>query len=382
MHPQEKLSKMKELNFKQILVYYDTPEVFLANDSISNNYMCLLAEENDESSLYISTPITPDRLLQFMNGKIDLRSIYTEPEINEIYTFTEIDETINAELLTTSIDENHLPESGFILNKNISNEMMFKEVQEIHNAVIHISLSDSSDRPSIEANDLSDVLKLYQSIITSTHKKEVKRTVHKKSKELMTPENHKLRAFAASYGSFNLHLFSTAQVDPFGNSIIELALSKFQSILDNIDNSENYIGLLRTVKGHTLSSLKKLLNRIVEKEIKLKHSWLSPASSEIQSSTITKDNATKIINLLNQSEDLTEEHRLFKGCFVQVDVEKGTWRLLNEEDQEEYKGEADGKILDGVIVRTQEYTIKCKETIEEFTVSEKENIKYELIEIT
>jgi len=69
-----------------------------------------------------------------------------------------------------------------------------------------------------------------------------------------------------------------------------------------------------------------------------------------------------------------EVHQL--GYLVQVDVEKGTWRIFNLEDEKEYSGEASRQILQGVTVETVNYKLTCLEIIEEPKVSEKEKTKY------
>ncbi|MFN9110412.1 MAG: DUF6575 domain-containing protein [Bacteroidota bacterium] len=105
----------KILNISQILVYYDFPEIFLAKDIVGTNYLCLLVDADETATTYISTAISQQRLSSFINGQIDLRDIYTNPEIEEWLTFNQVDQIIVAEKWNEPvIPEIYLPEPGFV----------------------------------------------------------------------------------------------------------------------------------------------------------------------------------------------------------------------------------------------------------------------------
>jgi hypothetical protein len=369
---------MKNLIISQILVYYDLPEIFTAVDDVGTSYLCLLVSIDAQKTKYIATAISNKRLKSFINGIIDLRDIFENPEMNQWLYFDNINGTIIAnEWRENSLPQEFLPEIGFIYKKQLQEEeVILKEVIEIKNAVVHLSISDSNNSSSIEINDLGDIVKLYQLILENSYKKSLSQHNIKEKKSFYTPANYKLRAFASSPGSFNIHLYSTSQIDLFGNSIIELGLEKFDEITKDFDNENDFIQSLRTVKGHTISSLKKLVTKLVDSDIKLTHQWLSPSQDKVHSTVIDKAKAEKIYAILNMSEELAEEIKPFFGYFVQVDIERGTWRIFNLEDQKEYNGEATRRNLQGLIVETMNYKLTCQEIIEEFKVTEKEKIRY------
>jgi hypothetical protein len=370
----------KILNISQILVYYDFPEIFLAKDIVGTNYLCLLVDADETATTYISTAISQHRLSAFINGQIDLRDIYTSPEIEEWLIFNQVDQIIVAEKWNEpAIPEIYLPEPGFIFQKQLQgDELILNESIEKNNAIVHLAVSDSNDNYSIDADNLGDIVKLYQVILENSFKKALIQHNYKDKKAVFIPPNYKLRAFASSYSSFNLHFYSTAQIDLFGNSIIEFGLSKFDEITGDFANEEDFINSLRTVKGHTISSLKKLVKKLIDNEIKIKHKWFAPNQEKVHFTIIDKIKAQKIYDILNLAEELAEETKTFIGYFVQVDVEKGTWRIYNIEDEKEYSGEANGDVLQGVTVKTINYKIVCQEIIEELKVTEKERANYVL----
>ena len=367
----------------QILVYYDIPEIFIATDEVGTKFLCLLVDVNNESILYIATPISAIRLTEFINGKVELRDIFVHPETNQIYYFDKIAEAIDLYLFDgIKLPDEYLPEVGFKYEKSLDdNKLILNEALEKNNAIVHLAVSDNNDNYSIDADDFGDIVKLYQVIIENSYKKEIARQNFKNKKPYYYPQNYKLRAFASSNGSFNLHMYSTSQIDLFGNSIIELGLLKFEEIIRDFDNDDEYIESLRTVKGHTISSLKKLIKKLIDCDIKIKHKWYSLGQENVHFSTINKTKAQKIYNILILTEELAEERKEFEGYFVQVDVEKGTWRIYNIEDKNEYSGEGPNDLLQGVTVQTKIYKIDCLEIIEELKVAEKEKVKYILTKI-
>lgn len=373
----------KQLHITQILVYYDIPEIFIATDEVGTKFICLLVDIDKESILYISTPISTTRLSGFINGNINLREIFVKPETNFIYSFDKISDTIEANLLKEKVlSDEYLPNMGFTYKKPLDDNIkILNESIEKNNTIVHLAVSDSNNNYSVDIEHLGDIVLLYQRIIENSLKKELAQLPPKEKQSYYLPQNQKFRVFASSPGSFNLHMYSTSEVDLFGNSIIDLGLSKFEEIIRDFDNEDEYIESLKTVKGHTISSLTKLIKKIIDNDITIKHKWFSPGQENVHVSTIDQIKARKINNILKKSEELSEERKEFEGNFVQVDVNRGTWRIYNIADEKEYNGEAQEDLLQGVTVKTATYKIDCIEIVEHFLVAEKEKVKYILTKI-
>lgn len=368
----------KSLNISQILVYYDMPELFIATDEVETSFICLLVDINDNVPNYIATAISSNRLSSFIKGQVELREILTQPESKEWYTFIIDNEQILARRAEFEvIPEQFLPDNGFYLNNEImDNSSIVQEVVEKDNAVIHLALSDDKDEYSIDADDLGDVVKLYSIMLENSYKKGLIEHKAKDKKALIVPMNFKLRAFAASRASFNIHLYSQSQKDLFGNCMIEFGLEKIDQILTDYANDEELINSLKSIKGHAVSSLKKILKKIIDEKLKLKHKWFAPNQEQVHYHIVDTDKAQKIYDILNLSEELTEEIREFIGVFVQADVERGTWRIKTLEEGKEFSGEANPEELKGITLDTVTYKLICQEIIEEFKVTEKERTKY------
>lgn len=368
----------KKLNISQILVYYDMPELFIATDEVDTNFICLLLEVTENSPSYLSTAISVNRLSSFIKGQLELRQILIEPEINDWYSFNIDNESIIAERTDIqNFPEIYLPEPGFYLNNEIlDNSSIVEEVVQKDNAVVHLAISDDKDDFSVDTDDLGDIVKLYSVMLENSFKKGLIEHKVKEKKALIVPMNYKLRAFAASRASFNIHLYSKSQKDLFGNCMVEYGLEKIEQILTEYANDEELITSLKSLKGHAVSSFKKILKKIIDEKLKIKHKWFAPNQKEVHFKVLDTVKAQKIYDILNQSEELTEEVKELIGVFVQADVERGTWRIKTADEDKEFSGEATSEELRGITLDTVTYKLVCQEIIEEFKVTEKEKVKY------
>jgi hypothetical protein len=101
----------KILKNKEILVYYDEPVLSVFEDQENLLYLCLLVE----NSKYLCAPISPSKLDDFKEDKIDLIDLY---KTNEFYLASVTDEEMIGEPIDPSnIPKEWLPEKNFFLNK-------------------------------------------------------------------------------------------------------------------------------------------------------------------------------------------------------------------------------------------------------------------------
>lgn len=104
----------RQLKIGQILVYYDFPHVFTAKDEVGMDLICLLVDLAEDDMLFLSTPISKERLLKFLNGSVQLREIFQSPEVKQFFQFNSIEEVIQATTYDLeALPEDFLPESGF-----------------------------------------------------------------------------------------------------------------------------------------------------------------------------------------------------------------------------------------------------------------------------
>ena len=87
------------LNISQILVYYDFPHIFIANDLVGTDYLCMLATYEEDEATFLAIQISKNKLIGFLNGSLDLRDVFENPEIKQWFTFNSIEDNVIANTL-------------------------------------------------------------------------------------------------------------------------------------------------------------------------------------------------------------------------------------------------------------------------------------------
>lgn len=103
---------------KQILVFYDEPILFTATDAVESLYLCLLSSIPDEYDC-TAIRISYGRLTEYLSKRVDLRTVFTNPEIpSEYFRVTADGEErfILSPLDEKDLTEDRLPEEGDYYN--------------------------------------------------------------------------------------------------------------------------------------------------------------------------------------------------------------------------------------------------------------------------
>ena len=112
----------KLIEHKETLIYYDSPQLFLADDQFDTQYLCLLVECTDEFDRFLCVPISSEQLKGFYRGQVDLRKIYEMSEDDELF-WAEIGDQVSIRLIPLSYNElskGWLPEPHFFFSRETS----------------------------------------------------------------------------------------------------------------------------------------------------------------------------------------------------------------------------------------------------------------------
>lgn len=97
------------LSVQETLIWYDFPHLFVAKDKIDGLQLCLAV---DDAPQYISVAISANRLRDLKLAKIDLHSVFAQPELDTWFrvNLTSTDEIVAEEVLDkSSIPQEWLP---------------------------------------------------------------------------------------------------------------------------------------------------------------------------------------------------------------------------------------------------------------------------------
>ncbi len=371
----------KEIRHIRTLVYFDGPQVYEGIDQVGTKYICVAISQCDDGIKYLCTSVSYLRLNKFYMDEIDLRSIFTESETEEYFIIDIDDENyISKKIDTISFDqltENMLPDSGFLLNLDCDfRDEIVKESYNKNRAIVHLSLYSSKDeeQPKIFTGLLIGALQNFQSLIMHAYKK-ANSELDKAERQLLNlPSKYSFDVYGFANSSFSVHLQSQDTGDFFGYVDVDKALSKIDEIVNNIDDPEKTLLIIRKNKGHLANVYIKLLKYVVENDISLKYTWKIPSIESLpKSNHIPFRKALPVYELLNKWEELKKEEIILEGKLIEANTDTREWIIETN----------DGEWLNGIVEKNskisfigkrlgKKYKLICEETIEEQYVSGKE----------
>lgn len=101
----------------ECLEYYDHPQLLTARDPFDTLYLCLLYDD-EPLCRYTAIRISQARLDLFMQGGIDLRTLFVAPENAGEYFDAAFDDNVLSctRLFLDAIPEERLPASGYVMS--------------------------------------------------------------------------------------------------------------------------------------------------------------------------------------------------------------------------------------------------------------------------
>jgi hypothetical protein len=115
-----------KLRLIEVLDWYDGPRLFIAENASGSRYIAFWADEQEDESYWLYSLVSESRINCLVSGKLDLRSIYTDPEDEVIFLIRSTGEVFwTVEVITPQeIHEELLPPFEDFL---VSNEGFFSE---------------------------------------------------------------------------------------------------------------------------------------------------------------------------------------------------------------------------------------------------------------
>lgn len=364
-----------KLELNKILDFYDVPQVFLGKDIVGTDYLCLLYDDK-ECYRYIAIKISTDKIGELLTKKVDLRSLFVNPEIkDDYYVVAFLDNSYCAEkyIHIGELPEEMLPEDGYFLDGEEDDSVILSEAIKYNHPVIHLGFEDPVNSHSIPVSTLSVLITHYQSMVTNCFKK------IDGTKE---DRDFRLRVFAYSAASFNVHMYAESEMDLFGTSRIDKTLYVLDSLL-KCKTDDELKGVLLPLKGHTIRSYKNFIKELIDQKINVKYKWVSSVvGSKVVRNNVRLPRLEEIYQVLNESSELEKEIKCFEGVITASSITTGKW-TLKQDNGAEISGKTNSlDLLYGVVLGKVRYMLTCEEILEQNNVSSKEKATYILTDIT
>lgn len=121
---------MRPLTLTRTLEFYDVPQIFTAVDATGTRYLCTLYAQEEDRCKYLGVQISEPRLNAFIGGQLDLRTAYTNPEVENAVYIVEAEQSKIAAtipLKKQQVKEDMLPAPGYLYDAtDISEDAEFQ----------------------------------------------------------------------------------------------------------------------------------------------------------------------------------------------------------------------------------------------------------------
>ena len=365
---------MKTIQHTTTLFYYDGPQVFEARDAIGGHYVAVLGPTAGSRASYLVAGVPPERLRLFRCGLVDLRTLLTDSDEQELYTATataSLDQPLALDPLRRPLtDSGLLPDSGFLLHDHPTDDYVLKEARERNNLIMAMAADppEAASQHRIRANTLAELLHRVQSMVKNAY-----RAAMRVNPPLSRRQDDDILdvVVPASAGSFRIVLEAATMPDLFGRSGIALALRRMDELFENAASPETTLTVARANRGHLAGSYLKLLRFLVKNNTGLHYSWAEPASTRPHDHAVSQAEAEPLVDALSGVTNLGVEKISLDGEFDKFNRGSGDWGLRTEDGMRSGKVREGGPSLDGLEVGGH-YRFYCDEEIEEIDITGRE----------
>ncbi len=365
---------MRRLNLIRILEYYDVPQLFVAEDTIGMQYLCLLYNiEPDGELMFIGVAVSATKLNDFIKGHIDLKSMFKNPEMEEaIYSVYMKEDGIMAEHYTNLLDESMLPEDDYFYNDSLNeNEEMIIRASTTNKPIIRLAFQTPQNYHDIDARCLSAALIHFQSLVDNSYKKLYKNETH---------SNSTLRVTTFMAASFDVEFVANENLDVFGQSKLGQTFDVINKLFSN--TSEEVVETLRNLKGYAANSYKNFLEVLLDNDMSINLKWVfSTLDNEVHQNNISRQKVQNLHEIIANNSNLGIEEVTFEGHFTAANTSNGKW-VFQPKIGKEIKGDSNNlSLLTGITLTEHSYTIVCQaqQLLNEATLKEK--TQYTLVQL-
>ena len=167
---------MKLVRAANILYYYDGPQVIEARDTIGGHYIAVMVAADDNNDRYLVAGVDPERLRQFRSGMLDLRTLLTNSDTDEWFIGSAPfgpDQRMALQAQDTPLAHNELlPDAGFVLHDQPSDDLALNEARSRNNLVIEVTCNppESTQDHRIRVDSFTGLLSHFQSMVSHAYR--------------------------------------------------------------------------------------------------------------------------------------------------------------------------------------------------------------------
>ncbi len=369
----------RNIRIKESLIFYDYPQVFVGEDQLGAEYIGYLVDE--KRLQFICSLLSKSEIQAFRYGEKSLREVITGSQLSEHYVlevrdfqggFNEVLE------LKYEIEEISLPSNSLRLRSfQAEEDRVLSKANERNLTVIEVALEapEADTRLQIDSDRLKDFLAAFGSFVRQAYKRALRDLSQESRGAIDITDGSKMHIVGFARGSFLLEIESAKEADLFGHTELPRAFSLIDKITSETEDPERALAIIQDFKGHFAGSYGKFLEFMVKNKTGIRYQWAYPHQNSSSFRHIRYNSVSRILELMNRSEQIGIETVTLTGRIQKADSETGAWRIESEEDGKPYSGTVEassGVSVEGVTIKSKRYRLICEERIEEIVGSGRE----------
>lgn len=361
---------MRTIQYTKTLFYYDGPQVFEARDAIGGHYIGVMVEPEAGEDRYLIKGASPQSLRLFRSGALDLRSLLLDTASDDWFLGTApggFGESFAVTVQRDSLDNSgFLPEPGFLLHDQVTEDETLREARERNNLVMEVSVEppEAAYEHRIRVSTLAALLNHVQTVVKHAYgvalrdlSLETRRAIDKSNAHLLDV------VIPAAPGSFRVFFEASKETDLLGQSEMARALERVDQLFEHAADPARALAIVKEHKGHLAGAYLRLLKFLVETRTGIRYSWAEPGFSRPKAGSVSETQARPLVDVLTGVSNLGAEQVSFVGKLEKGDTH-GTWRISSPEGDFSGKVREGGPSLEGLKIGST-YRFSCLEEIEE-----------------
>lgn len=374
-----------KLYINEIFVYYDEPLMFSCVNKFRQLFLANCVDEEDEIKKWLLVPISYPRLLEAKQLKITAYELFVEPEDEFIWEVNEYIETNKAyakQVVPSSIEEKYLPlKNTHLLRKTATDNVNFDRdtvtiAIEEQRDVVDISLElDNMHEHEIGSDVLGNTLCEFQKLVYSiAHKAKGFNTSIPKT----IIEDNQLKVTEFYAASFGVRLKSNDIANLYGETKVQKSLRVLFELLEAKSDREKIQQILETLSPTVGYRYRALLKGLVKDNIGIK-TYISTPSHYNKTVFLNTSEINKSLQVLESEISCESNIVEYYGELVGIDVDSNTF-VFKPLEGKKISGKLSETVQDKYIVPIN-IRVTLKEEIEINTLTNKEEVRYTLINI-
>lgn len=331
------------LYYKQIYYFYDQPQIFLCINNAYQEYFIILLDDDGNTRQWLCAAISKACLNLLLNNKIEIRNIFTKPELGFVWKLINESDVFNTSILCpTDLEEDMLPDAGEYLEYEDLDSSLLKPKdteayiasEEERRDILDISLELKNGHVhEISCELLSDTLKNTQQLFYALGNKNEGGAGRVSSAIKKGCLLQVSGTFAASFG---IRLKSDEICTLFGETSLTPIFAQFGKLLEATQNEDRFREYLSSQRANVILKFRNLMKSLASCETGMVISGASPNKYQFKTKWTT-DDIVKNLRLINSEVENLVETITLDGKMVGINIDKQTFMFISIND-EVYKG--------------------------------------------